>query len=90
MLCIVWAVMERGCDCGNWCLASNALYKFSKTSRKSQIVGVFVSQSVEENHALPTMSPERKDIYTKFQAGRRKGKSEFQSGLLCSKQTFSC
>lgn len=66
-LCIVWAVVEWGCDQGNWCLASNALYKFSKTSRKSQIVGVFVSQSVE-NHALPTMSPKRKDIYTKLQA----------------------
>jgi hypothetical protein len=33
-----------------------------KTSRKLHISGGFVSQSVEENHALPTMSHERKDI----------------------------
>lgn len=74
--------LEWGCDYGNLCCASNALYKFSKTSRKSQILVVFLSQSVEENHALPTMSHEIKDIYTKLQGWRRKYNQN--SKVLCT------
>lgn len=81
--------LELDCGDGKLCFASNALYQFSKASRKSQLLGVFASQSVEENHALPTMSHERKDMYTKLQASRSKDESEFQSHLRCSNQTFS-